>query len=121
MKLYYIIMINQAQSNQTFPNLEVANRIHLTLPVINCTAERSFSALKIIKSENRTIMEDEKLNSLTFQRARCRKIYDKCSFSLPPLLPLSHKHRAPSYSRVSVSLNCKRTECAQKIFLFIDI
>lgn len=48
----------------TFPNLEVAIRVYLTLPVTNCSAERSFSALKRIKSETRSTMEDEKLNSL---------------------------------------------------------
>uniref|UniRef100_A0A8D8Q8V9 HAT C-terminal dimerisation domain-containing protein n=1 Tax=Cacopsylla melanoneura TaxID=428564 RepID=A0A8D8Q8V9_9HEMI len=41
-----------------------ALRIYLTIPVTNCTAERSFSALKRVKTDTRTTMQNEKLNSL---------------------------------------------------------
>ena len=34
----------------TFPNIEVALRIHLPLMLTNCTGERSFSELKITKN-----------------------------------------------------------------------
>lgn len=56
--------IKENSLTSTFPNLEVAIRVYLTLPVTNCSAERSFSALKKIKSENRSTIADEKLNSL---------------------------------------------------------
>lgn len=48
----------------TFPNLEVAMRIYLTLPVTNCSAERGFSALKRIKSVTRSTLDQTKLNNL---------------------------------------------------------
>lgn len=60
--IYTYIKKNNLES--TFPNLEVAMRIYLTIPVTNCTAERSFSALKRIKTEMRSTMENKKLNSL---------------------------------------------------------
>lgn len=58
------LYIKQNSLESTFPNLEVAIRLYLTLPVTNCSAGRSFSALKRIKTENRATMEDGKLNSL---------------------------------------------------------
>jgi hypothetical protein len=61
-EMYAYIKSNRLEN--TFPNLEVALRIFLTLPVTNCTAERSFSALKRVKSEIRSSMVDEKLNGL---------------------------------------------------------
>lgn len=48
----------------TFPNLEVAMRIYLTLPMTNCSAERGFSALKRIKSVTRSTLDQTKLNNL---------------------------------------------------------
>lgn len=56
--IYSYIKKNKLES--TLPNLEVAMRIYLTLPVTNCTAERCFSALKRVKTET---MENDKLNS----------------------------------------------------------
>jgi hypothetical protein len=45
------------QVSATFPNVETALRIYLTLPVANCESERSFSKLKRIKSEIRSTMK----------------------------------------------------------------
>lgn len=61
---YFYLNIKQNSLEKTFRNLEVAIRLYLTLPVTNCSADRSFSALKRIKKEQRATMEDEKLNSL---------------------------------------------------------
>src|SRR5436190_720069 len=47
-----------------FPNLEVALRIFLTLPVTNCTAERGFSVLSRIKNAKRLTLVESKLNAL---------------------------------------------------------
>ncbi|XP_046662950.1 uncharacterized protein LOC124355840 [Homalodisca vitripennis] len=58
-EMYAHIKSNRLEN--TFPNLEVALRIFLTLPLTNCTAERSFSALKRVKSEIRSSLVDEKL------------------------------------------------------------
>ncbi len=48
----------------TFANVKTSLRLFLTLPVTNCTGERSFSALKRLKSPLRTSINDDKLSSL---------------------------------------------------------
>ena len=48
----------------TFSNVEVALKIFLTIPISNCTSERSFSLLKRLKSPLRSILGQEKLSSL---------------------------------------------------------
>ena len=52
--LYRIILQNNVQS--TFCNAEVELRIYLSMMVTNCSGERSFSKLKIIKNRLRTSM-----------------------------------------------------------------
>ena len=47
-----------------FPNTFIAFRIYLTLPVSNCTGERSFSHLERIKNALRSTMGQERLSSL---------------------------------------------------------
>lgn len=49
---------------ELFPNLVIAFRILITLPVGAASAESSFSKLKIIKSYLRTTMSQERLTSL---------------------------------------------------------
>lgn len=49
---------------QIFPNIFVALRILLTIPIANCETERSFSVLKRIKSMYRSTMNDYRLSSL---------------------------------------------------------
>jgi len=49
----------------SFPNIEVAFRIYLSLMVSNASGERTFSKLKLIKNELRTCMLQERLNSLS--------------------------------------------------------
>jgi len=48
-----------------FPNVYIALRIFVTIPIANCEAERSFSVLKRIKNMYRAVMLDERLTSLT--------------------------------------------------------
>jgi hypothetical protein len=48
----------------TFPNIFNALRIYLTLPVSNCTGERSFSHLKRLKNAWRSTTGQERLNCL---------------------------------------------------------
>lgn len=50
--------------NEIYPNLTIAIRILLTLPVTVASAERSFSKLKIIKNYLRTTMAQERLSNL---------------------------------------------------------
>ena len=49
---------------QTYPNIEALLKILATLPVSTCTAERSFSALKHVKSYLRATMTEKRLNGL---------------------------------------------------------
>jgi hypothetical protein len=47
-----------------YPNIFVAYRILITIPIIVATAERSFSKLKLLKSYLRFTMSKESLNGL---------------------------------------------------------
>ena len=47
-----------------FENIKVALRILATIPVTSCECERSFSALRRLKSYNRSTMVEERLNGL---------------------------------------------------------
>ena len=49
----------------TFPNVEIVLRMFLCMFVTNCTGERSFSKLNIIKSYLRNTMGQERLSALT--------------------------------------------------------
>lgn len=48
----------------SYPNLSIALRLLLTLPVTVASGERSFSALKLIKTYQRSIMSQERLSDL---------------------------------------------------------
>jgi len=48
----------------TLPNVAIALRMYLVLMVTNCSAERSFSKLKLIESRLRTSMTRERLVNL---------------------------------------------------------
>lgn len=61
-ELYSYIKDNNLAS--TFPNLEIVIRMFLTLPVTNCTAERTFSVLIRVKNVKRASLLNNKLNSL---------------------------------------------------------
>lgn len=62
-QLYKIIHDDKIES--AFPNVETALRIFLSLMITNCSAERSFSKLKILKNEKRTKMIQERLDNLS--------------------------------------------------------
>jgi len=47
-----------------YPNISVAYRILLTVPVTVASAERSFSKLKLLKNYLRSTMSQERLNGL---------------------------------------------------------
>ena len=61
--LYRILIDKKLVS--TFPNVEVAMIIYLGLIVSNATGERTFSKLKLIKSEKRTFMVQSSLTCLS--------------------------------------------------------
>lgn len=56
--------LKNLELEETFPNVESALQIFLTLPVTNCSGERSFSLLKRLKSATRSSICQEKLSSL---------------------------------------------------------
>lgn len=48
-----------------FPNVYIAYRLFVTIPIANCEAERSFSVLKRIKNMFRSTMLHDRLSSLS--------------------------------------------------------
>lgn len=50
---------------EVFPNVYIAYRLFITIPIANCESERSFSVLKRIKNMYRATMEDERLSGLS--------------------------------------------------------
>lgn len=58
------LKLKSLELDGTFPNVDSALRIFLTLPVSNCSGERSFSLLKRLKSSMRSTILQEKLTSL---------------------------------------------------------
>jgi len=48
-----------------FPNVEIILRMYLSTVVSNCTGERSFSVLKIVKNYKRSSMKDDRLNAFS--------------------------------------------------------
>ena len=51
--LLYKLIIDKGMQD-TFPNVAIALRMYLVLMITNCSAERSFSKLKLIESRLRT-------------------------------------------------------------------
>ena len=63
LRMYRLIRENTMQS--CFPNLEILLRMYVCLMVTNCTGERSFSKLRLIKNARRTTIGQGRLNMLT--------------------------------------------------------
>ncbi|XP_065679772.1 zinc finger MYM-type protein 1-like [Hydra vulgaris] len=57
-------MIRTEKLQELFPYVDIALRIYLCCPTSNCSAERSFSALKRVKSYLRSRMTSDRLNRL---------------------------------------------------------
>ena len=55
-------LLNTDNITRIFPNVEIAMRIFLTILPTNCSGERSFSRLSLIKYEHRSTMTQKKLN-----------------------------------------------------------
>ncbi|XP_065659040.1 uncharacterized protein LOC136083564 [Hydra vulgaris] len=60
----FLNYIYKEELQETYPNLVIALRIILTLPVTVASAQRSFSKLKLIKTFHRSTMVNERLSSL---------------------------------------------------------
>ncbi|KAF0708295.1 zinc finger MYM-type protein 1-like [Aphis craccivora] len=75
--LKFLHIIHDNKLNSVFPNVEVAYRLYLCLPVANCSAERAFSNLKRVKNELRSTMKNPRLNALalmTIERSLLKEI-----------------------------------------------
>lgn len=64
-ELFYYQILEDQNFRATFPNIEIALRMYLVLMVSNCTGERSFSKMKIIKNRLRTTMGQNRLSKLS--------------------------------------------------------
>lgn len=58
-------MIKSLGIGHTFPNVETALRMMLSIPITNCSSERSFSALKRIKNRLRSTLSIKNLSGLS--------------------------------------------------------
>src|ERR1700733_2015949 len=57
-------LIHTCALTNIYPNIEIALRIFLTIPVTVASCERSFSKLKLVKNYLRSAMGQERLTSL---------------------------------------------------------
>jgi len=58
-------VINEKHLQAAFPNIEIVLRMYLVIMSSNCSGERSFSKMKLIKNRLRTILSQERLCSLS--------------------------------------------------------
>ena len=64
-ELFLFKLIEDKGVKDMFPNVEVALRIYLVMMVSNCSGERSFSKLNLIKDRLRSSMKQERLVHLS--------------------------------------------------------
>ena len=62
LRIYRLLVSNNLEA--VFPNTVIVFRIYLSMMVSNCSGERSFSKLKLLKTRLRSCMTQERLNSL---------------------------------------------------------
>jgi len=74
------MLIHGEQLHETFPNVSIALRMFMCLMVSNCSGERSFSRMALIKSKFRSTMTDERLSALELLSVES-DVLDKISFS----------------------------------------
>ena len=67
-----LLKLDGGQLQTTFPNVAIAVRIYLTIPVNNCQGERSFSTLSRVKNHLRNTMSQERLTALGLLSIECQ-------------------------------------------------
>ena len=72
MRMYRLLVSNNLEI--VFPNTETAFRSYLSLMIWNSYSERSFSKMKLIKSQLRACMKQERLNNLTLLSIENKKL-----------------------------------------------
>jgi hypothetical protein len=58
------ILLYKEDLQSTFPNVEIAVRMYMSVMVSNCSGERSFSKMAFIKNKLRSTMRDRRLSAL---------------------------------------------------------
>ena len=69
--------IRRNKLESVFPNVDIAYRIFLTLPITNCSAERAFSKMAIVNNDLRSSMLNDCFNTLclmTIERTLLKNI-----------------------------------------------
>ena len=69
--------IRRNKLESVFPNVDIAYRIFLTLPITSCSAERACSKMAIVKNDLRSSMLNHRLNALclmTIERTLLKNI-----------------------------------------------
>ena len=57
-------LIHNEDLESTFPNVSIALRMFLCLMISNCSGERSFSRMALVKNKLRSTMTDDRLSAL---------------------------------------------------------
>ena len=69
-------LMNKHNMQAAFTNIFIALRIYLTLPVSNCTGERSLSHLKRLKNALRSTTTQQRLNNLAIMNMEADIVQD---------------------------------------------
>jgi hypothetical protein len=88
--------LTESKLNLVYPNICIAIRILLTLPVTTATAERSFSKLKLIKNYLRSNTSQERLVGLMMMsiKRKILHVFEITEYSRPRNIP---DHRIPFF------------------------
>ena len=79
----------------SFPNIHVLLRLALTLPIMSCECERSFSQLKLVKTAHRSTTTATRLSGLALMkinREGCDRIYSSHTELTNLVLTFSQVH-----------------------------
>jgi hypothetical protein len=74
------LLIHNEDLYSTFPNVSIALRMFMCLMISNCSGERSFSRMALVKNKLRSTMTDERLSALELLSVES-DLLDNMSFS----------------------------------------